>query len=207
MRGLRKNLLYAIKPCLLGLCGPSNREVKNIILEFLRGKKTIDEKTLIEYSVQFKNAPQILKTIAEANGIKNQFDEKVVEAYWLGNELLKKCPNAHHSYRVLFVGSPNIAPVEKLASKCIVNYGKMEKIGSKCLFVKTRPLEFENGKAKLGAEIIHKIEFDPDILPSITIGNTVSYHWDFACEVIDKQQAENLIDNLKRNIDSYNSVR
>lgn len=221
MKGLRKNLIYAIRPCLLGLCGPSDKGSKNLILEFLRGKK-VGKKQLIEYSKQLKSAFSYLCKIAEANKIKNPFDEKVVEAYWLGNSLLKKCPNAHHSYHVLFVGSlKNIAPIEKLAVKCVINCGKVEKIGSNCLFIKTGPLEFENGKggsrtpqrvslppkAKLGAGIIRKIEFDPDILPNIAVGDIVSYHWDFACEAINKQQAENLINNLRRNINSYNSAR
>jgi len=230
MKGLRKNLIYAIKPCLLGLCGPAEKEIKNLILNFLYGSK-INEEKLIDYSKQLKSAFTYLKLIAKANKIKNPFDERVVEAYWIGNELLKnvsreklikairtdlklsinELPDGvlpHHSFHVLFIGSlKNIAPIEKLASKCIINCGMVEKIEVKHIFIKTRPLVFFNHKAELGEEIIQEIGFDCKILPKVKVGDIVSYHWDFACEVIDKQQAENLTDNLRRNIDFYNSVR
>jgi len=34
-----------------------------------------------------------LRLIAQDNGIKDEFDEQVVEAYWLGNDLLKNVSN------------------------------------------------------------------------------------------------------------------
>jgi len=40
--------------------------------------------------LQFEGAVPYLRLIALANGIKDEFDLRVVEAYWLGNDLLKK---------------------------------------------------------------------------------------------------------------------
>jgi len=230
MKGLRKTIIYSIKPHKLGLCGPKEKKSQRILMDFLLGKYD-DCGKIKELYKQFKSVCAYLKLIAECNDVKNPFDERVVEAYWIGNELLENVPqkkliemlrnelklpafnfpadiHAHHSFHVLFVGSlKNIAPIEKLAPKCVINCGKVEKISGKSLFVKTRPVELSGDKAKFGSEIVQKIELDPKILPKIKIGDVISYHWDFACEVIDKRQAENLIDNLKRNIDSYNSVR
>ena len=39
---------------------------------------------------QFKTLFPYLKLIAEANGLKDYFDQRVVEAYWLGNKLLDR---------------------------------------------------------------------------------------------------------------------
>jgi uncharacterized protein DUF6390 len=61
-----------------------------------------DNRTLFEYAVagvsddgltpllrQFSGALPYLKLIARCNGIADPFDPRVVEAYWLGNELLE----------------------------------------------------------------------------------------------------------------------
>jgi uncharacterized protein DUF6390 len=61
-----------------------------------------DNRTLFEYAVagvsddgltpllrQFSGALPYLKLIARSNGIADPFDPRVVEAYWLGNELLE----------------------------------------------------------------------------------------------------------------------
>jgi len=56
----------------LGYCGP----------KFL----ACDKSSLL----QFEGAVPYLRLIAQANNIKDEFDARVVEAYWLGNDLLKK---------------------------------------------------------------------------------------------------------------------
>lgn len=61
-----------------------------------------DNRTLFEYSVEqvddgglrpllkrFTGALPYLQLIARSNGIADAFDDRVVEAYWLGNDLLK----------------------------------------------------------------------------------------------------------------------
>jgi hypothetical protein len=61
-----------------------------------------DNRTLLEYALanevdpglerilrKFTGALPYLKLIARANGIADPFDERVVEAYWLGNNLLQ----------------------------------------------------------------------------------------------------------------------
>lgn len=62
-----------------------------------------DNRTLLDYGVageidgglhellrQFTGALPYLKLIARANGLADPFDARVVEAYWLGNELLER---------------------------------------------------------------------------------------------------------------------
>ncbi|MFH0943243.1 MAG: DUF6390 family protein [Candidatus Beckwithbacteria bacterium] len=85
MQGLLRCSRYGLAPNKLKYCGPD----KNKELEGYLKTKTTDwglERILKE----FKAMQPYLKLIARENGIADEFDERVVEAYWLGNELLDK---------------------------------------------------------------------------------------------------------------------
>lgn len=71
MNGMFMFLKYAQPPNLLGYCGPKSLSIE-------RGSL-----------LQFEGAVPYLRLIACANNIKDEFDERVVEAYWIGNDLLK----------------------------------------------------------------------------------------------------------------------
>lgn len=84
---------YAFPPNILQYCGPKDNKT---FLELLKDypKKKIGKKNKLaeefkHLSLQFDGAIPYLKLIASANGIKDFFDSKVVEAYWLGNNLLR----------------------------------------------------------------------------------------------------------------------
>lgn len=81
--GLVAFIRYAFMPNHLGYCGGS------------------DDATLFEHAVERRHDPRLapliarftgafpyLKTIAAGAGIADPLDERVVEAYWIGNELL-----------------------------------------------------------------------------------------------------------------------
>lgn len=72
MDGLELFVRYALPPNVLGYCGPN-----------LLNK---DKQSLL----QFEGAVPYLRLIASANNISDEFDKRVVEAYWLGNDLLEK---------------------------------------------------------------------------------------------------------------------
>lgn len=74
---------YAFMPNKLKYCGPSNERT----LFDYTAKKKIDQ-GLIELLSDFECLYPYLKGIARANKIKDSFNERVVEAYWLGNSLL-----------------------------------------------------------------------------------------------------------------------
>mgnify|MGYP001616218447 CR=1 FL=1 len=82
--GIAKCTRYAFGPNRLHLCGPdANREI------FAYMAAGHSDKGLSNLLVQFKTMHPYLKKIAEANRIKDPFDERVVEAYWVGNNLLE----------------------------------------------------------------------------------------------------------------------
>ncbi|OHA09448.1 MAG: hypothetical protein A3B37_01970 [Candidatus Sungbacteria bacterium RIFCSPLOWO2_01_FULL_59_16] len=84
MDGILRCSRYAFGPNRLHYCGPdANREILAYI------ENGINDPGLETLLKAFQTMYPYLKHIAEANGIRDPFDERVVEAYWLGNELLE----------------------------------------------------------------------------------------------------------------------
>jgi hypothetical protein len=74
---------YAYPPNALGLCGA---DVRRTLLEY--GAAGESDGGLAELARTFEGAWPYLELIAGANGIADPLDTRVVEAYWVGNELL-----------------------------------------------------------------------------------------------------------------------
>lgn len=76
---------YAFMPNRLGYCGgDENKALWDYCLE---GQSDPGLTPLLR---QFQAAYPYLKLIAQANGLADPFDARVVEAYWVGNELLDR---------------------------------------------------------------------------------------------------------------------
>ena len=76
---------YAYGPNRLGYCGP------DAVAElFGQGTAGRDDRALRELARGFDGAWPYLQLIAEANGRSDPLDRDIVEAYWLGNELLDR---------------------------------------------------------------------------------------------------------------------
>ena len=76
---------YAYPPNALGLCGA---DVRRTLLEY--GAAGESDGGLAELARTFEGAWPYLELIAGANGIADPLDPRVVEAYWVGNELLDR---------------------------------------------------------------------------------------------------------------------
>jgi hypothetical protein len=87
--GLKLGLRYSFWPNQFGFCGPQGKSAKAAFLDFLTDQK-VSEKKIIKLMQSFKGAVPYYKLIARSNSIKDYFDEKVVAAYWIGNQLLDK---------------------------------------------------------------------------------------------------------------------
>ena len=74
---------YAYPPNALGLCGA---DVRRTLLEY--GAAGESDDGLSELARTFEGAWPYLELIAGANGISDPLDPRVVEAYWVGNDLL-----------------------------------------------------------------------------------------------------------------------
>ena len=91
MPGIRAAALYGFYPHRLGFCGLQENSVKKTLWDYLSGEK-ISEQKIRKILETFKGSFSYYKLITKSNGIENPFDEKVVKAYWIGNQLLEKVP-------------------------------------------------------------------------------------------------------------------
>ncbi len=78
---------YAYPPNSLGYCGPGDPAA---LLETAASGGHLDQ--LSHLAVQFEGAWPYLELIAGCNGLSDPLDRRVVEAYWVGNELLLRVP-------------------------------------------------------------------------------------------------------------------
>lgn len=84
MDGILTCSRYAFGPNRLHYCGPdANRE----IFDYIRENET--DAGLSILMKQFRTMYPYLKRIAASNDIRDPFDQRVVEAYWIGNRLLE----------------------------------------------------------------------------------------------------------------------
>ncbi len=86
---------YAYRPNRLGYCGPDqNRE----LFQYLKANEADDG--LKENLKKFETLFPYLRHIAHTNKEKNIFSEKVVNAYWIGNNLLENSGSARLYYHL-----------------------------------------------------------------------------------------------------------
>jgi hypothetical protein len=78
---------YAYPPNSLGLCGA---DAPRTLLEY--GDAGESDGGLVELARTFEGAWPYLTLIAESNRIEDPLDPRVVEAYWVGNDLLANVP-------------------------------------------------------------------------------------------------------------------
>jgi len=83
-QGVLRCARYAFMPNKLSFCGPDkNRD----LFHYCQGQEIDQGLTLI--LEEFQTLYPYLKMIAQANQIKDVFDQRIIEAYWIGNELLE----------------------------------------------------------------------------------------------------------------------
>jgi hypothetical protein len=85
MNGLKLAALYGLKPHSLGFCGAQSKQ--GVLLKYLKNQD-VGDKQAREILETFEAAYPYYKLIARSNNIENPFDERVIRAYWVGNELL-----------------------------------------------------------------------------------------------------------------------
>jgi hypothetical protein len=85
MEGIMRCSRYSFGPNRLHYCGPdANKELQSLIEH---GEANPDVSVLLK---QFKTMYPYLRYISRINNIIEPFDSRVVEAYWLGNDLLER---------------------------------------------------------------------------------------------------------------------
>lgn len=88
LSGPRLAALYSLMPNRLGFCGSQKNSDQEKMRNFLLGD--VSEKEARKILSKFEAAHAYYKLIARKNNIRDPLNKKVVEAYWLGNNLLEK---------------------------------------------------------------------------------------------------------------------
>ena len=216
---------YAFGPNRLGYCGPDDAAE-------LFGQATVggELSALRRLAEQFEGAYPYLELIARSNGLADPLDARVVEAYWLGNDLtshvratdfagsldtrfrrrlrndgwrwLADKPRAGalpvHAFHVLDVfprlgllRSGALDDVVKVIDSCRIRWGRVLERDGDWLVVATVPMALVDGKLALTPPRVETVRGWQDgrgFLNSVGVGDVVSLHWDWACDVLDARR-------------------
>ncbi|MFH0814929.1 MAG: DUF6390 family protein [Candidatus Falkowbacteria bacterium] len=129
-RGIRMAAVFGCAPAQMKLCGRKDKETPQVLQNFLANKGGVDSARAREVLENFEAATEYYKLIAAANNIPDPFDERVVEAYWIGNDLLEKVKPDDIKKMILekFVGAKMMtqedaeARVAKLAADIVAHH-------------------------------------------------------------------------------------
>lgn len=222
--GMVRFIRYGFMPNRLRYCGGDENR-----LLFHHAVEQVVDGGLKAHLRKFTGALPYLQLIARANGIADPFDPKVVDAYWIGNDLLDrvevrqlydallerfgkqlqgrtrdlvlgKAPagaRPHHSFHVLDVHSRVGELGQSLATMdhCRVSWGTVVDVAGGELVVDRVPLLLEQGKLVLGWPIRERVVRQIDgrgFVDGAQIGDVVSIHWGWACEVLTAGQHQRL---------------
>lgn len=216
---------YGFMPNHLGYCGGNENETL-----FEHATDGRSDPRLGPMLARFTGALPYLQAIAASAGIGNAFDPRVVEAYWLGNELLEKVEVAElyrslearfgqhlpasvrdqvlrkapqgarpfhlfhvvDVYRHLESSEVGMAAIES----CRVSWGQVVELEPGALVVDRRPIQAEGNALVLGPprreRVLRSLE-GRGFADAAAVGDWVSIHWGWTCEVLDARQLANLV--------------
>src|SRR3989344_3817537 len=211
MSGLWRCARYAFAPNYLKYCGPDkNRELAGYLTHFAAdaGLRVMLEK--------FSAMHPYLKFIARENGISDEFDDRVVEAYWLGNRLLNRISlNSFYGHVQPRLPAKELKWFElKLPQGAKPNhqfhvFNFINRTGHKAIphtvetmdqcriswgtvlpggKVTTQKMIYQRGRLGLAPAVKEYKNLTKDFQP----GDLVTLHWDWVCEKITPKQANNL---------------
>ena len=227
---------YAFMPNKLGYCGGDDNSA---LFDYCVAKEA--DPGLVSILQEFQGAYPYLRLIAQSNNIPDPLDIRVVEAYWLGNELLNRVNLAkfydslrtrfakrldpktlgyilgkvplgarpYHSFHVFDVHHRVGMQPHNLTTmdKCRIGWGRIKGIEGAEFIVEHQPLILESGKLKLGKlddkRVLHQVG-GKGFITSPRVGDFVSFHWDWACDILTERQVQNLKRYTKYHLDMAN---
>jgi hypothetical protein len=226
---------YAFPPNRLGYCGPDDHPTL-----FAYVSQGLTDQGLIDLERRFDGAYPYLRLIAQANGIADPFDRRVVEAYWIGNECLERVDASrfyqslqerfqartdarsfgwlasklehdarpHHNFHVFDVylraglmrDERAVIGLERMDA-CRISWGRVSAVDGAELVVERPALILRDGKLALSEPRMVRVTRQIDgrgFADGARVGDAVSMHWDWVCEVLDPLSLRRLIQNTRR---------
>ncbi len=234
---------YAFGPNSLGYCGPDAAGEL-----FQHGTSGGDDAALRHLARGFDGAWPYLELIARANGIADPLDPRVVEAYWLGSDLLDAVTPGLlgeslrlrfrprlgasswrwmatapgngalpvHAFHVLDVfpkvgllRTGEIDRVLQTMDSCRIRWGRVLERDGDWLVVSTPSLVMTAGRLAIGRPRPERVRAWRDgasFLDGVEVGDTISMHWDWACERLNRDQLARLRAFTNREITIANAT-
>ena len=197
---------YAFPPNHLGYCGPDDSAGF-----FTRGVSG-DDSGLRQMAQDFDGALPFLELIAAGAGLSDALDPAVVEAYWIGSELLERADTRrlppgtrpHHACAVFFLYPwAAMLPDERrrtqaltVLDRCRIRWGRVLAIEYDHAVVESAPLVWLGTGLGMGPETVETVRrsIDGIGLPGpLAEGDRVALHWDWLCDVITTAQQDALV--------------
>ena len=118
---------------------------------------------------------------------------------WLGGKPAAGA-TPHHNFHVFEVytraglmNGDTSGPLLEVMDSCRISWARVVEVQTDHLVVSRRPLELAAGKLALGApREVRANAGAGDYIPFVKPGDTVSMHWSWACEVIDRGELARL---------------
>lgn len=225
---------YAYPPNERGYCGPDDPAG---LLEAGTPEADAD---VARRAREFEGAWVYLELIARAVGISDPLDARVVEAYWLGNDLLDgidpgwflaelrdrlrgqvtgqwvsgvpafvDAVHPHHAFHV-FAIYPWVGLLHRdavvpraILDQCRIKTGTIESVDGPRARVAVRPLTWDGHCLRIGDVETLDVRWSDNgrsLIAGVQVGDKVSVHWDWVCDVIDEARAAVLVEYEHRQI-------
>ncbi len=122
----------------------------------------------------------------------------------------------HHSFHVLNIFKHTNVDLGlsaiKTIDQCRISFGKIrgQNKKNKTWLVEFQPIKMIMGNLTLGKPEIHEIRDDYKgklIIKNLRVGQWVSFHWGFICDVLTLKQVKNLAYYTQKSIDFYNQTK
>lgn len=249
-QGLLLCAKYAVSPNFFGYCGPPKN---SSLIDHL--KESFADEEISNILSDFETLYPYLQLIARGNKINDPFDQRVVEAYWIGNKFLNNVKNSdylpfideklflekrlskndfiklkrkiarsrflpHHNFHVFNIfkqmGQDLSFPRLKTMDECRIGFGKIKNQSAswrtkiKSCLVESKPLIIIDGKLGFGNPAVKELNLyykGKQIIKDLKLGDWVSFHWGYLCDVLTEQRVKNLEFYTKKAIEFYNSFQ
>jgi hypothetical protein len=233
---------YAYPPNRLGYCGPAEHEA---LLAYVSEERV--EEGLRALERRFEGAYPYLTLIARANGVADPLDERIVTAYWIGNECLDQVDGVtfaaeqdlhakaqlgakasawltpelageakpHHLFTVLdlymrtgMLRDARAGVILRTVDGCRISWGRVTSMDGEEIEVARPRLVLCDGTLALAAPETFRVRRASEgrgLLRRVRPGDVVSIHWDWACDVLTRPDAERLMALTERSLALVNA--
>jgi Family of unknown function (DUF6390) len=152
-----------------------------------------------------------------ARHVDDRFRGRVGRARDVVVEAVAAGAKPHHCFHVFAVypwlgllRSGVVAEPLRVLDRCRVTPARVVSVGEDEAEVALRPLEWADGRLRRGAPSTRSVRWRRDglgLVPALAVGDAVSLHWDFVCDVLSPRQERALESVTARVLRAVNSTR